>query len=93
MAVVSCIIQGSCKDRHLAFLLRELNILAILNNFSFTVVHIPGMTNTAADALSRFNFQAFADAAPTADSSSTAVPTAFLQQLLFPPWTRNGSSC
>ena len=31
MAVVLVLRQGSCKDRHLAFLLRELSILAVLH--------------------------------------------------------------
>ena len=35
MAVVQCLINGTCRDRHLAYLLLELSILAILNNFYF----------------------------------------------------------
>ena len=59
LAVVSCSQGCFCKDRHLAFLLRELSIVAILSNFSFTSSHISGSRNCQADALSRFKFQEF----------------------------------
>ncbi len=39
-------------------------MVAILSDFTFTAVHIPGMENVAADALSRLNFQVFSSAAP-----------------------------
>eukprot|EP00795_Rhopilema_esculentum_P007294 gene7294-12994_t len=90
MAVVLLLRQGSCKDRHLAFLLRELTILAILHSFTFTAIHIPGARNEQADALSRSDFQAFFRAVPTADTSSIAIPEGLLQHLLFPPWTSHG---
>ena len=90
MAVVLLLRQGSCKDRHLAFLLRELTILAILHSFTFTAIHVPGARNEQADALSRSDFQAFFRAVPTADTSSIAIPEGLLQRLLFPPWTSHG---
>eukprot|EP00112_Aurelia_sp_Birch-Aquarium-sp1_P012765 Seg2688.4 transcript_id=Seg2688.4/GoldUCD/mRNA.D3Y31 product="hypothetical protein" protein_id=Seg2688.4/GoldUCD/D3Y31 len=86
MAVVQCLINGTCRDRHLAFLLRKLSILPILNNFTFTAIK-NGVKNGLADALSRFNFQAFFEAAPTAATVSEEIPQTFLHRLLFPPWT------
>ena len=59
LAVVSCLQGCFCKDRHPAFLLRELSINAILFNFSFTSSHISGSQNCQADALSRFEFLEF----------------------------------
>ena len=92
MAVVQCLINGTCRDRHLAYLLRELSIMAILNNFTFTAIHLPGVQNRQADALSRFDFQAFFEAAPTAAPASEEIPQIFLHHLLFPPWTNPGNT-
>ena len=92
MAVVQCLKNGTCRDRHLAYLLRELSILAILANFTFTAVHLPGVKNQLADALSRFDFQAFFEAVPTAAAVSEEIPQNFLHRLLFPPWTNPGST-
>ena len=90
LAVVSLLQRGSCKDRHLAFLLRELSMIAILGDFTFTAVHIPGVVNKHADALSRFKFQEFANAVPDAASTSLPIPDNLIHQLLFPPWTKSG---
>ena len=59
MAVVLVLRLGSCKDRHLAFLLRQLSISTLLHSFIFTAMHIAGCQNFQADALSRSDFQAF----------------------------------
>ncbi len=92
MAVVLCLRQGSCRDRHLAFLLRELAIMAVLKSFTFTSVHLPGASNSQADSLSRFAFQAFFSAAPDVDLNSQPVPPPLLQHLLSPPWMSRGKS-
>ena len=88
MAVFLLLRQGSCKDRHLAFLLMELTILAILH--SFTAIHVPCARNEQADALSGSDFQAFFRAVQTADTSSIAIQEGLLQHLLFPPWMSHG---
>ena len=80
MAVVDTLRKGACRDRHLAYLLCELILLA----------HIPGVRNTHADALSRFNLQVFKAAVPDVDPNPTVIPQAFLLHLLFPPWTHSG---
>ena len=90
MAVVDLLRNGSCRDRHLAFLLRELAQIAVLKSFTFTSVHIPGVRNTHADWLSRFKFQEFCNAVPTAASSSLDLPPGLLNRLLFPPWMQSG---
>ena len=89
-AVVAVLQRGLCKDRHLAYLLRELTIYAVLHSFTFHAVHIPGVYNVHADALSRFNFQLFRASVPNADSSSLTIPDWLLTKLLHPPWTSNG---
>ena len=90
MAVVDTLRKGACRDRHLAYLLRELTLLAIRHSFSFFATHIPGVRNTHADALSRFNLQVFKAAVPDADPNPTVIPQAFLLHLLFPPWMHSG---
>eukprot|EP00794_Sanderia_malayensis_P001375 gene1375-biopygen1124 len=92
MAVVHCLQNGTAKDRHLAFLLRELSILAITQHFTFTAIHLPGRKNQAADALSCFDFQTFVRLVPDADRLPLEIPAEFLGRLLFPPWTRAGNT-
>ena len=90
IAVVQVLNQRTCKDRHLAFLLRELTLQAIFYSFTFSATHIPGVHNIHADALSRLNFQAFHRAAPDADIVSTPFPMEVLTRLLCPPWMSGG---
>ena len=92
MSVVDSLSKGFCKDRHLAFLLRDLCISAITANFSFTSSHISGVDNKLADSLSRFNFQDLlkGEGKP---KQQVEVPLERLDFLVFPPWTRNGNIC
>ncbi len=83
MSVVYCLRNGTCKEKHLAFLLRELSLLAVLKHFTFTAAHIPGRKNSKADALSRFNFQAFHKDAPLTKIQS--VPRELLLHLISVP--------
>ena len=91
MAVVCCLKTGSCKNRQLAFLLRELTILAITNSFTFMATHIEGVKNQKADAWSRFELQEFFRECPGMNRKPPEVPQDFLQHLLFPSWTKNGN--
>ena len=83
MSVVYCLRNGTCSEKHLAFLLRELSLLAVKNNFTFTAAHIPGCENSKADALSRFNFQAFHKDVPVTKIQS--VPRELLLRLISLP--------
>ncbi len=87
MAEVNCIKNTACKDRHLSFLLRELTTIAIMSSFTFTAVHIPGVQNSKADALSRFDLQKFRELSPQATLEPIQVSQMALRHLLFPPWT------
>ncbi len=49
MAVVICVQNGTCRVRHLAFLLRELPILAIMCDWTFTAIHILVAKNVRGD--------------------------------------------
>ena len=92
MAVGDTLKYGLCCDRHLAFCFCELAICAILNNFTFTAMHVPGKFNKASDGLSHLNLQHFKSLVPDTNSDSLLVPTSLLHKLLFPPWTTNGLS-
>ncbi len=63
-------------------------MLAVVYSFTFTAVHIPGVRNEQADALSRSELQTFFRAVPTADPIPVAVPRHLVSELLFPPWMK-----
>ena len=84
--------SGFCCDHHLAFCLHELALQAILSNFMFLAVLIPGKVNKASDALSCFCFKEFKSLVPDANSASLHVPPLLLHKLLCLPWTVNGSN-
>lgn len=80
--VVDALISGISKDRELSILLTELAILAVLNNFRYFGKHVPGKANNTADALSRFDFQAFHRLMPTARERRLPT-TAYLLKLFY----------
>ena len=43
-------------------------------SFTFAAIHVPGRSNGIADALSRFNFQAFHSQAPQAKKFPILLP-------------------
>jgi hypothetical protein len=48
-------------------------MLAAEYSFTFSAVHVPGIDNGKADALSRFNWQAFRKLAPAADKLPVVI--------------------
>ena len=91
IAVVHCIRKGLCKDRHLAFLLRELSIVAITSDFLFTSSHVTSKEKYQADALSRLKFQDCRSAIPSITHCPRDVPQDLLMRLVSPPWMQNGN--
>ena len=73
-AVVAALNSGLPRDPCLAFLVRELNFLAIIHSFCFKATHLPGKLNDAADALSRMDFPKFRRLRPEAEASPTPIP-------------------
>ena len=59
MAVVAVIQNLNAKDGRLGHLLRCLYFYVAFYCFNFSAAHIPGVQNTAADALSRGNSSRF----------------------------------
>ena len=83
-AVVSILNRRTSKIPILMRLLRNLLLSAARLNFSFSSEHIPGVHNTTADALSRFNWQEFHRVAPMAQQAPTPIPPWLLVDLTSP---------
>ena len=69
MAVVQVIMAQSSKDRTLMHLLRCIQFFCAVGDFKLRVAHIPGFTNTPADAASRNHLQVFSMWPPGAQAS------------------------
>ena len=54
-------------------LVRAITILTLEHNFSFTATHIPGLDNSIADSLSRFQMDHYHHLAPNASTSPCAI--------------------
>ena len=67
-AVVLCIKSGTCRSKPVMALIRCLYYTCVTHNFLVSAVHVPGITNTIAGALSRGVLQKFNALAPTAMS-------------------------
>lgn len=74
MAVVHVINKNTTKDPHLMQLMRRLMILSLQHNIHFHAKHIQGISNTAADLLSRLQVKEFKARFPHMDSEPTPVP-------------------
>ena len=70
MAVVAVLNTRSAKSPLLMHLLRCFAFYSAYFRFHFTARHVPGVLNTAADALSRNNLQLFSSLVPQAQESS-----------------------
>lgn len=80
-AVVYILNSRTSKDPNIMHLLRNLLLLAARHHFSFSAIHVPGIHNGIADALSRFNWQAFRSLAPSAHNLPVQVSPQVLAQL------------
>ena len=80
-AVVHILNSRTSPDPNIMHLLRNLLKAAACFSFTFAAIHVPGRNNGIADALSRFNFQAFHTQAPQAKKSSILIPVQLLAQL------------
>ena len=68
-------------------LVRVLFLLGLRYNIVLAAQHVPGVLNVAADALSRFDFQAFRTSSPRAAFLPRRVP-AWIRPEVFDPWTQ-----
>ena len=66
--------SGSTKDPAMLRILRALFFLCARSNIHLCLVHVEGQRNTLADLLSRFQFEKFREAHPSADADPHPVP-------------------
>lgn len=70
----------------LKHLLHNLLLSAACCGFTFTAIHVPGVDNKVADAISRFCWQEFQRLAPEAHSNPCPIPQLFLDSLIPLSW-------
>ena len=89
MAVVHALTSGAAKDPRLMHLLRCLHFFTARHQISICARHVPGVLNTAADALSRNKMSVFFQCAPQAAQAPFPVPSQLLETLIWhsPDWT------
>ena len=84
-AVVALLTSRTSRVPVLMHLLRELLLSAARWGFTFSSVHVPGVQNSVADAISRFRWQEFRCLAPEAQPTPCPVPQLLLDSLM-PPY-------
>jgi len=83
-AVVAILNSRTSRVPCIMHLVRHLLSSAACYNFTFAAQHIPGIQNSVADALSRFNWQEFRQLAPMANPHPVPIPKALLWELTSP---------
>ena len=68
-AVVSVVNSGACRDKQIAHLMRCVFFIEAHFDFSLVAKHVPGVSNSEADAISQNNLRAFFASNPQAHSS------------------------
>ncbi len=98
-AVVNVINTGSCKEPHLAHMMRCLFFIEAKLNFTLIARHIPGKCNTDADTLSRDGRHSFLSSHPQANPLPTPLRPRLVEILtsvapdwMSPDWTKSFST-
>lgn len=74
-ALVYVINKQSCQDKQLMFFVCKLVAICLKFNILFRAEHIPGVSNTLADCLSRLQVKNFRKLAPSSmDLQPTVIP-------------------
>ena len=74
LPVVTIINSKRSKSSRIMDLVRSITILTLVHNFTFTAKHIPGLDNSIADSLSRFQMDRFHSLAPNASPTPCIIP-------------------
>ena len=73
-SVVAIINSKQSKSPRVMDLVRAVTLQTLTYNFTFTATNIPGLDNSIADSLSRFQMDHFRTLAPTASPSACTIP-------------------
>ena len=79
-ALVEVINKKTTKDKKLLVLVRSLVLSCLKHNILFKAVHLPGLCNTSADALSRLQVDKFKSLDQYAAAEPTIVPPHLLPE-------------
>lgn len=79
-AIVDIINQQTSKHQLVMILVRDMVLTSLRHNILFHARHIPGVHNTGADYISRFQVDQFKQISPGADELPTSVPVNLLPQ-------------
>ena len=79
-AIVDIINRQMSKHQLVMILVSDLVLSSLKHNILFRARHIPGVDNTGADYISRFQVDHFKKISPGADELPTPVPTNLLPQ-------------
>ena len=79
-ALVDIINKQTSKHKSVMVLLRDLVLSCLSYNILFRAQHVPGLQNSQADYISRFQVGSFRELAPEADELPTPVPTNLLPE-------------
>ena len=74
MSVVATINCEHSKSPRVMGLVRAITLQRLKHNFTFTATHIPGLDNSIADSLSRFQMDRFRTLAPSASPTASTIP-------------------
>ena len=81
-AVVAVLSSRTSREANLMHMLRCLFYIEAFHDFSLRCVHVPGVTNRAADALSRNALPSFFTQVPGADPYPQPIPSRLISALL-----------
>jgi len=87
-AVVAILNSGSSKNERVMHFMRSLFFILARYNMIISAMHVPGVENGAADALSRNNLSSFLSQVPFAQKEATQIPQELHQSLILsqPDW-------
>ena len=81
LAVVHIVTKGTSRDMLIMNLVRTLFFACAQNSFEFKIIHVAGIRNEKADALSRGDLDRFWLLTPNADRNMTVPPPFMFQEL------------
>ena len=77
-AIVDIINKQTYKHQLVMILVRDMVLTSLKHNILFRARHIPGVLNTGADYISRFQVEQFKQISPKADEMPTSLPANLL---------------